>query len=557
MSSGTITGNTAQRGTASLDTGYSGTGGGVIVWRGAKMNFSGGTISNNNAYERGGGISVGGFQTFVGDTSSTLTMTGGTVTGNTAGSAGGGIFVQSGLSADYNYGDPTYCVATITAGTISNNTMTGNGESSKSFGGGGIYVNGYSSQYSYFHNGELYLTKTEISKNSASIAGGGYAGCPVSKTEVLLTNGSVFFGNTTDGGNARDIYILASTAYGYHSGNPAYSVTPSMLGGGAYRWVNDSGTEVSLDKLSGTLNAVMQEELGLSNSLDESDAGVQRALSMAQVHITGNASATRGGGIGTNGTVQIGKEVDTIDIPVTKQWKDYGDTDALRPESVTVELYRDGEYVGYQTIKADVDGNWATTFANLPAEDVNGNAYTYTVKERDVEGYTAEVTGAAQTGFTITNNRTTSLDVSKKWSDNDNADGTRPSSVTVNLLRDGEQIDSAKITVDADGNWAYTFTGLAVYDESDGHEYAYTVEEATVEGYTSEVTGDAKSGFVITNTKTTTPPSDDTPLTSDKPKSEIPQTGDSSGLLVLLAVFGALAICAGTLMSLNFRSRNR
>ena len=31
------------------------------------------------------------------------------------------------------------------------------------------------------------------------------------------------------------LYILASLAYGTHSGDPVYEISPSMLGGGAYR----------------------------------------------------------------------------------------------------------------------------------------------------------------------------------------------------------------------------------------------------------------------------------------------------------------------------------
>lgn len=56
--------------------------------------------------------------------------------------------------------------------------------------GGGIYVNGYSSAYSDYHNGELYLTNVEVSGNNAAIEGGGYAACPVSVTEINLTNGA-------------------------------------------------------------------------------------------------------------------------------------------------------------------------------------------------------------------------------------------------------------------------------------------------------------------------------------------------------------------------------
>ena len=403
---GSITGNEALEGHASgVSRGYSGVGGGICAWRGAAVNLSGGSIDGNVAYNRGGGISVGGFETFPGDTGSVLTMTGGSVSNNKAGCAGGAIFVQAGLSAEANDGAGTYCVAKVSGGRLVGNQMTNTGDGNSEFGGGAIYVNGYSSQYSSFHNGELYLENAEITGNRAVIAGGGYASCPASHTDVSLTNGSVFYGNETDSGNAKEIYILASNAYGTHSGNPSYEVSPSMLGGGAYRWTHDDGSEVPLDKLKGELDALSSEELSLNNALTADDAGVQKAISLAKVEISGNESETRGGAIGSNGSVFIGATTDATSVSVSKVWDDADNADGKRPESIDVELYRDGEYVGFQTIKAGEDGSWQTTFDDLPKADGNGHEYVYTVRERAVDGYVGTVEGDAQAGYTMTNKR--------------------------------------------------------------------------------------------------------------------------------------------------------
>lgn len=407
MSSGTIAGNRAVRGNSpGLPAGYGGSGGGICAANGTDVNLSGGTISGNSAFELGGGISMGTFYASEAD-SPVLTMTGGTITGNTAGSAGGGIYVQAGYSASGYAGTPTYAIAHITAGEVTDNSLTATGDGNNAFGGGGIYVNGYSREYTDFHNGELYLANVEVSGNSAATEGGGYAACPVSVTEVSLTNGATFYGNVTADGNARELYILASLAYGTHSGDPVYEISPSMLGGGAYRWVYDDGTEVPLDRLKGALSAADNESLSLSNDLVADNPDVQRALGLAAVHITGNTSATRGGGIGSNGSVFIGKSVDTTEISVSKTWDDANDKNGIRPDSIKVELYRNGTYVGYQTIRADGGGNWSTTFANLPKADADGHEYVYTVKERPVEGYTTTIAGDASSGFAITNTVTT------------------------------------------------------------------------------------------------------------------------------------------------------
>ena len=86
---------------------------------------------------------------------------------------------------------------------------------------------------------------------------------------------------------------------------------------------------------------------------------------------------------------------------------------------------------------------------------------------------------------------TFSVSVNKIWDDSENADGIRPNSVAVNLLHSGKKLKSA--TLSAENGWKYVFSGLS------GTEKEYTIKEDSVTGYTASYTGDAKSGFVITN----------------------------------------------------------
>ena len=497
MSSGTITGNRAIRGNSStLPESYGGCGGGICAANGTDANLSGGTISGNSAFERGGGISMGTYYASEWD-SPVLTMTGGTISDNTAGSSGGGIFVQAGYSESGNGGTPTYSIASITAGDITGNSVTATGEGSPMFGGGGIYVNGYSSMYTTFHNGELYLANVEISGNSAVIEGGGYAACPVSVTEISLTNGAAFYGNTTDEGNARELYILAASYLGSHSGDPVYEISPSMLGGGAYKWVYDDGTEVPLDDLKGVLSALYNQTLSLSNDLAADDPAVQRALGLIKVRITDNTSVTRGGGIGSNGSVFIGKSVETTEVTVSKTWGGADEPDGTRPTSIEVNLYRDDEYVGYQVMEPDDDGDWSMTFANLPKKDASGHEYTYTVEERVPEGYLAVVEGSAAEGYAIINTPSTSVSVTKAWV------GPVGDPVTVHLFADG--VDTERmIVLSADTSWTGSFDGLRKYDAVTGGEIAYTVSEDPIPHYSATISGNAADGFTITNTDSET-----------------------------------------------------
>ena len=96
-------------------------------------------------------------------------------------------------------------------------------------------------------------------------------------------------------------------------------------------------------------------------------------------------------------------------------------------------------------------------------------------------------------------NQKAKVDVSgvKTWDDDNDRDGARPASITVNLLRDGTPIDSKTVTPDASGTWAYSFSGLAQYDSVDGHEFSYRITENAVADYATVI-----NGYDITNSHT-------------------------------------------------------
>ena len=204
-----------------------------------------------------------------------------------------------------------------------------------------------------------------------------------------------------------------------------------------------------------------------------------------------------------NGKVKNTRE--KTSVSVTKEWSDNGNQDGIRPDSVKVQLYADGEKKGDE-VTLNSNNKWTYSWNNLDkynydSEGVKGDAVEYTVVETDVaEGYSAKVTGNAKDGFTITNSHapaTTSVSVTKKWEDNGNQDGIRPGSVTVQLKAGTEKYGEA-VTLNADNKWTYTWEDLAV--KSAGKDIAYTVEETNVpEDYTAKVTGNAKDGFTITN----------------------------------------------------------
>ena len=89
------------------------------------------------------------------------------------------------------------------------------------------------------------------------------------------------------------------------------------------------------------------------------------------------------------------------DLIVRKAWNDANDAQKLRPQSVTVDVTRNGQTITTLTLNAA--NRWTQTLTQLPMFDDNGEAYDYDVVENDVpEGYTASVVTRGTT-FTVIN----------------------------------------------------------------------------------------------------------------------------------------------------------
>ena len=178
----------------------------------------------------------------------------------------------------------------------------------------------------------------------------------------------------------------------------------------------------------------------------------------------------------------------------------------------------DGSVV--QTVTNDVDGNFA--FDELTYDENQVGTHKYTISE--VEGTETGVTydktvrevevkvekiSATELKATVskeakdlvfTNKYTPAkmqIPVKKIWDDADNQDGKRPTKITVKLLADGQDTDKTLELSEANG-WAGNFTDLDADKGGAPIDYK-VVEVSSVAGYTTEISGDAKTGFTITN----------------------------------------------------------
>ncbi|WP_119325423.1 Cna B-type domain-containing protein [Companilactobacillus musae] len=215
---------------------------------------------------------------------------------------------------------------------------------------------------------------------------------------------------------------------------------------------------------------------------------------------------------------------DKTHLKVTKYWRDNNNKDGKRPNSVTVDLYNGTQKVDSTTLNAD--NSWSYDFTNL---DKNGQ---YTVREEPVSGYTSNSEQISSTNVNIYNTLTNTstgdilktITVNKHWHDNNNRDNKRPNSVKVNLLKNGNIIQSATLT--SLNGWSYDFTGLNKNDQ-------YTVAEVPVEGYTTTTSTNGNI-VTITNTRTPTktpdnPGNPSTPVNPDNPSNPGSSTGTPSG----------------------------
>ena len=178
-------------------------------------------------------------------------------------------------------------------------------------------------------------------------------------------------------------------------------------------------------------------------------------------------------------------QVEKISIEGSKTWEDNNNQDGIRPNTITINLLANGEKVDSKQVTENEEWKW--TFTDLPKYK-DGTEIVYTITEDEVEGYTAQVNG-----YNVTNTHEVekiSIEGTKTWEDNNNQDRIRPNTITINLLANGEKVDSKEVTENEE--WKWTFTDLPKYKE--GTEIVYTITEDEIEGYTSQV-----NGYNVTN----------------------------------------------------------
>ncbi|MDR2976141.1 MAG: Cna B-type domain-containing protein [Streptococcaceae bacterium] len=262
-----------------------------------------------------------------------------------------------------------------------------------------------------------------------------------------------------------------------------------------------------------------------------------------------------------------------ISLSGKKVWKDQNNVDGLRPSSINVHLLANN--VVAQSMEVTSAENWQYSFSNLPKLDESGNAITYSVSEDPVAGYTSEADGMNLTNTHVPNKPAEDLiHVSGKkiWKDQNNAEGLRPASITVNLFADGNFLSSK--VVGSQDKWLFSFTNLPKTN-TDGKLINYTITENPVANYRSEISGTNITNTLIskpsvppvkpgTPVKPNTPGAPETqlpPVTSPSTPNDshlpatLPPTGDTTSSSLLLLGFLSLFLGAMSLIIVNKKSK--
>lgn len=202
----------------------------------------------------------------------------------------------------------------------------------------------------------------------------------------------------------------------------------------------------------------------------------------------GNEYANR---VGEVDWVFLAEAIQLDKLTVHKLWEDNGYPQ--RPESVTVNLLKDGE-VSEEVILNEANA-WTYTWDKLD------DRYTWTVEEAVPEGYEASYKIEDNVIF-ITNKmdyippvipEPVDITVVKVWDDDDNERGNRPDHVTVTLYAGDEVFE--KVTLSEANGWTYSWEDL------DGSVEWSILETGIPKGYTPSYSNEGEV-IIITNTET-------------------------------------------------------
>ena len=272
---------------------------------------------------------------------------------------------------------------------------------------------------------------------------------------------------------------------------------------------NENGTPIRYSWVEGTMpEGYSLESTAVTDEKNSDDVVIGTITTLTNIYAPGKVSAS-----------------------VKKVWNDGENQDGIRPETLRVNLLKNGQATDQFVILSE-ENRWSATLDNLD-EYTDGTLNEYTWSEELPNGYTVTVSDPDEMGITTLTNTHTPVtieaSVEKIWDDNDDQDGKRPEKLLVTLMRrireqavpislddadtnPAEEVKTIELT--AANGWKASESNLPKYKDGQMYEYFWTEKEDNIpDGYklTNEVTynilspGEGVTGFITTLTNTHTP----------------------------------------------------
>lgn len=352
--------------------------------------MTGGSINNNTGTYFAGGVFISGNAEF--------TMDGGDISYNISNQDAGGILAFDWIIWQYagneeaandrplvtveKWSEIFPAAFTMNGGLIKGNRALGN---SGDGDGGGLLIKSnnitlnagtFSDNYAKKHGGaihlktvpyQLKLTNLAIYENNSNDEGGGIWLCPIGDAVMSIEDGVIIYNNTAQ--NAGDEIYTKAKEIDYFNVTPVdhYFVTlPSRFPDGMpIKWYKDNHS----DRYQiGDPEILTQEyentEYGLKANVDVASA--QESSQKSALIITNNTAGEGGGGIGSNGYLELGESEPLTNITFKKKW-----TGGLTKREIVVKLLLNNKELGEFTLNEG--NNYSAEIKNLPTKiRVNG-----------------------------------------------------------------------------------------------------------------------------------------------------------------------------------------
>lgn len=201
----------------------------------------------------------------------------------------------------------------------------------------------------------------------------------------------------------------------------------------------------------------------------------------------------------------------TEETKVKVVWIDRNNEDTIRPETITVNFKKSGTD---ETLVFPIGDAWETTIEGTVSEVTSVSDGGIRIKPTGEHPHGQD--RKDEYAYSIINNKLTGCIIalyhtvgdspapeedvlvtgSIAWDDNNDVERKRPESVVVYLMKDGEYTGiQNEISSATNWKWFFNLSSLGDYDPG----ASYSVSQDSVPYYTTEITGSAADGFIISN----------------------------------------------------------